>query len=156
MTFKEDAQLDSCKNQIEQMLQWGNSQSWTDREFDELSEEIFAKTSVKLSVTTLKRLWRKVHYEGAFNITTLNALARFLGFKHWRDMGDKSLTITASDNLDNESKSRKGAALPGWSINKRKFMIWSAAAVILFLIIYFIPGKNRSPEPDKAPNFIYP
>ncbi|MEL6925773.1 MAG: hypothetical protein AAFO94_17135, partial [Bacteroidota bacterium] len=36
-----------------------------------------------LSVTTLKRVWGKVNYQSSPSITTLDALARFIGHQNW-------------------------------------------------------------------------
>lgn len=80
----EDILLIHCKNLIEEKLGWGNSEKWTNQDFEELSQQIFEATSITLSPTTLKRIWGKVKYDSAPTITTLNTLAQFIGFEHWR------------------------------------------------------------------------
>jgi hypothetical protein len=40
---------------------------------------------VSLSIATLKRLWGKIRYDSKPTSTTLNTLARYLGFEDWRD-----------------------------------------------------------------------
>lgn len=80
----EDILLIHCKNLIEEKLGWGNSEKWTNQDFEELSQRIFEATSITLSPTTLKRIWGKVKYDSAPTITTLNTLAQFIGFEHWR------------------------------------------------------------------------
>ncbi|MBA4852224.1 hypothetical protein [Emticicia sp. BO119] len=80
----EDILLAHCKKLIEEKLGWGNSEQWTNQDFEELSQRIFEITAITLSPTTLKRIWGKVKYDSAPTITTLNTLAQFIGFEHWR------------------------------------------------------------------------
>ena len=76
--------LDQCKHLIESSLGWGDPASWSNEDFDDLSERIFQKTAVRLSVSTLKRIWGKVKYDHSPTTATLNAIARFAGFDGWR------------------------------------------------------------------------
>jgi hypothetical protein len=85
LTITEELLKENCKNLIEAKLGWGSSKDWTNQDFDLLSDKICEVTGVTLSQTTLKRLWGKVKYESAPTVTTLNTLAQFLGFEHWRD-----------------------------------------------------------------------
>src|SRR5579872_6067278 len=78
--------LEQCKHLIEASLGWGNAASWTNEDFDTLSDRIFERTSVRLSVSTLKRIWGKVRYDSSPTTATLNALARYAGFEGWRDL----------------------------------------------------------------------
>src|SRR5579859_7673358 len=78
--------LEHCKRLIETSLGWGDSASWTNEDFDSLSDRIFERTSVSLSVSTLKRIWGKVKYDSSPTTATLNALARFAGFEGWRHL----------------------------------------------------------------------
>ncbi|WP_337043438.1 hypothetical protein [Emticicia sp. 17c] len=80
----DDILLAHCKNLIEEKLNWGKSENWANQDFEELSQRIFEVTTVTLSPTTLKRIWGKVKYDSAPTITTLNTLAQFVGFEHWR------------------------------------------------------------------------
>jgi len=75
---------------IEQALNWGSHELWTNEDFENLSENIFDKTSVRLSVSTLKRIWGKVRYESSPNTATLNALAAYLGYENWRSFQQKN------------------------------------------------------------------
>jgi hypothetical protein len=85
-----ETNLERCKSRIEASLGWGDPASWSNEDFDELSDRIFAKTSVRLSVSTLKRIWGKVKYDHSPTTATLNALARYAGFESWRDFLSKS------------------------------------------------------------------
>ncbi|HEY4108375.1 hypothetical protein [Puia sp.] len=78
--------LEQCKRLIEASLGWGDSSSWTNEDFETLSDRIAEKVSVRLSVSTLKRIWGKVKYDSSPTMATLNALARYAGFEGWRDL----------------------------------------------------------------------
>ena len=84
--------LKICLQQIENKLGWGDSSTWHNDVFLELSEIIQEKTSVLLSPTTLKRVWGKVNYNSFPSISTLNALTQFIGFDNWRDFKVKVKT----------------------------------------------------------------
>lgn len=80
-----DPRIPTCLRLIEQQLNWGPSSGWNNYDFSKLSDEVHQRTHVRLSITTLKRIWGKVKYESAPTLTTLNVLAQFAGFADWRD-----------------------------------------------------------------------
>lgn len=98
MIIKEEEKLiQLCKSLIEAEVDWGSSTEWTTQDFKELSQKIFDKTSITLSPTTLKRIWGKLKYESAPTLTTLNTLAQFLGFSHWRAFRQAQLNGLAEE-----------------------------------------------------------
>ena len=82
---REHPSLELLCKQIEKTLNWGASSNWTEHDFEELSDRIDQKTQIRLSISTLKRVWGRVRYESSPNTATLNALAKFLGYGQWRD-----------------------------------------------------------------------
>jgi len=82
-----------CRKQIEQSLKWGDSEAWSNDDFEHLSEKIFDKTRVQLSISTLKRIWGKVRYENFPTTGTLNALAGFLGYESWREFRQENEVV---------------------------------------------------------------
>jgi hypothetical protein len=76
--------LKECLGQIEQQLGWGPTATWRNEDFEKLAERIFEQTRVRLSLSTMRRIWGRVKYAHAPNAATLNALAGFLGFDIWR------------------------------------------------------------------------
>ncbi len=52
-------------------------------EFNELSLSIQRKTGRTISLSSIKRLWGYVQYDGFPSVTTLNILAQYNGFKDW-------------------------------------------------------------------------
>lgn len=81
---RENDLVSRCRELIEQSLNWGSSENWTNQDFENLSEKIFEKTQVRLSVSTLKRIWGKVRYDSSPTPATLNVLAKFVGLENWR------------------------------------------------------------------------
>ncbi len=114
-TDTDDILLTRCKTLIEEKLGWGNSTQWSNRDFEELSQQIFDVTSVTLSPTTLKRIWGKVKYDSAPTATTLNTLAQYTGFENWRDfrqhhaaeMPQEASAVTAAQIQANKPEVRK-------------------------------------------------
>jgi len=80
-----EAAIGRCRSLIEDSLGWGDAASWTNEDFETLSERLFEATGVRLSVSTLKRVWGKVKYDSSPTMATLNTLARYAGFEGWRD-----------------------------------------------------------------------
>ncbi len=51
--------INKCIQIIESRLGWiDNEGNWKNSDFENLSEAIFEKTKVSISVSTLKRIWR--------------------------------------------------------------------------------------------------
>lgn len=84
MLIQEKDYLEIYKKQKEADLGWGDCSTWTNQDFEKLSELIFEKTAVRLSESTLKRVWGKVKYDSIPTVTTLNTLAQFSGHENWR------------------------------------------------------------------------
>ncbi|PIQ48404.1 MAG: hypothetical protein COW03_10280 [Cytophagales bacterium CG12_big_fil_rev_8_21_14_0_65_40_12] len=78
--------LQECLRLIEEKLKWGPSNEWLNQEFQLLSYRIFEETRVRLSITTLKRVWGRVNYESDPSISTLNTLALFIGYENWNGL----------------------------------------------------------------------
>ena len=76
--------LEIARQKLEQKLNWGTVDQWSSEDFQTLSDAILASTDLSLSITTLKRLVGRVNYNATPHPSTLNAVARFLGFNNWR------------------------------------------------------------------------
>jgi hypothetical protein len=103
LSIPDDQLKEDCKRLIEEKLQWGDAAAWTNRDFDSLSDKIFEVTSVRLSQTTLKRIWGKVKYDSAPTVTTLNTLAQFLGFEQWRNFRLKQSLIYENEEVQKKT-----------------------------------------------------
>jgi len=104
--------LERCRELIEKKLGWPPADEWRDFEFNELSEKIYDATSVRLSSTTLKRVFGKVKYENLPSSSTLNTLSRFLGYQTWMDFQSATQTATSKE-IKHFSFSRKWIAVAG-------------------------------------------
>lgn len=70
--------------QIELQLDWGQGKSWSNKDFEELSNQIFDATKKRLSVTTLKRIWGRAELIANPSTGTLDILSEFAGYESWR------------------------------------------------------------------------
>lgn len=131
----------------EKALNWGNSDSWTDQDFERLSESIFGKTGVQLSVSTLKRIWGKVQYNSTPAHSTLNVLARFSGYDSWRDFQQKH-PVTPSQGATPPQQPRpekRKKTLP-------RFIPFTAIALAITGLAFLLI-KGKSPEPPHSVQF---
>ena len=145
---KEKQLLKLCCLHIEQSLLWGDSAAWTNDDFERLSEKIFEKTRIQLSISTLKRIWGKVRYENFPTTATLNALAGFLGYESWREFRQKNDNTTITDIQPKVIPAEPSPARPS-RINKSKMYLRSGALVgviVIILAMFFVTGQ-RKPAP---------
>ncbi|RYE27026.1 MAG: hypothetical protein EOP45_02530 [Sphingobacteriaceae bacterium] len=96
---KDNELLLICRHLIEQSVKWGDSRTWSNDDFEQLSKLIFEKTKVQLSLSTLKRIWGKVRYESRPTTATLNTLARFVDYGSWRELGQQYPTKEVAEEL---------------------------------------------------------
>lgn len=76
--------LGICRTRIADQLQLGaESGKLRNRDFEYLADCIEERSGVKLSVSTLKRIWKK-GYDKTPHPATLNALAAVLGHEDWQ------------------------------------------------------------------------
>ncbi len=77
--------LSKCLELIQEKLQWGKASSWTNKDFETLSDKIYDNTGILISYQTLRRLFGKVQTSIQYKpqLGTMNALAIYLGFKDW-------------------------------------------------------------------------
>ena len=73
----------SCLRQIEDSLNWGESNEWRNDHFQRLSDLIYDQTGTRLSIATLKRVWGRIAYSSLPSMSTLNALVQYLGYQDW-------------------------------------------------------------------------
>jgi len=133
---KEKQLLTRCRTLIEQSLNWGDSSTWGNDDFEHLSEKIFDRTKVQLSISTLKRIWGKVRYENFPTTATLNALAGFLGYTNWRDFKQKN-TIGEPSPIRNDSDASRfeNAAQQGRGRQIESAYTWPLIVVIVITAV---------------------
>src|SRR5438876_5308009 len=74
--------IEACKRLIKQKIKFPENNSWKQRDFEYLSDLIFEKTGSRISISTLKRIWKDENNRLP-QVYTLNVLAGFAGFESW-------------------------------------------------------------------------
>ena len=93
---------------IEAQLAWGEGSTWTNKDFQELSERIFDHTRQQLSVTTLKRVWGRAERVANPSGATLDILAEFAGYGSWRAFRQqRSPTLPQNGSPPSRPRSRR-------------------------------------------------
>ena len=128
MHYNEE-KIQECKVLIEKYLNWGDSSLWSTKDFESLSIQIFEKTRITLSVSTLRRLWGHSSYKNKPSITTLDALASFAGYHNWRSF-QQSSSPRASD------QSQEQILLDNRSL-KKQYLIPILVSIFLCSISFF-------------------
>jgi hypothetical protein len=126
---KEEPYIRLWRELIEQSLGWESSDTWSEYDFEKLSEIIFSKTNTRLSLSTLKRIWGKVRYTNTPAIATLNVLARATDFEDWRAF-KKALD---GNKVDAESANMKKKRF--YRSYRRPLMVIGTAIGIVLIVI---------------------
>lgn len=133
---------------IQTELGWEDAASWSNYDFEKLSDVIFERTAVRLSVTTLKRIWGKVKYDSAPNISTLNALTRFAGYDDWRAFkqhhANESAPVIATDQSlmhRHQASHRRGRLV---------YISTGAAALIVLFVVLMSNDRFKRVKIDPA------
>ena len=171
-TNDEQVHIKACLDEIEARLNWGSSAKWSNYDFEKLADLIAGKTGVQLSVSTLKRVWGKVSYQHAPSLTTLHALAQYLGYADWRAYQQqfRPPVVAVADETANETitavvtpvpegafpsqqdaaQQRSASANPGKrSAFKRKRVIITLAGILVLLTAIGFMTVNRNTKPEK-------
>ena len=145
-----DSLLRILLTKVEEKINRGSSEKWTNYDFEQLSESILDATSVQLSTTTLKRIWGKVKYPHAPAIQTLNTLAQFTGFTDWRDfeLKNSDLVKENKEKITIQSEEPTPVQIPGRTMAIGKYLV---AAVVLALIVLVYVGFKRRGLPKIEP-----
>jgi hypothetical protein len=133
--------INRCLKRIEQHLGWGDSVNWTNYDFSKLSDEVHNRTQVRLSTTTLKRIWSRLKYDSAPTITTLNALAQFAGYSDWRHFCKEDVVTVESG-----SPQPAVASANVESVGTQKRRYWPVVAIPLVIGAAFVilQGKEKA------------
>jgi hypothetical protein len=148
MEYTEAENLEKCKKAIEAKLNWGSSTSWLNYDFEKLNEQIFAETNVQISVSTLKRIFGKASYHSSPSLTTLNTLARFIGFTNWRDFTKHIAPQPVVPDIP-----ATHIIVPDSAVihpNKRRYFVYGiiSTLVIIGLIAFMAQKKARQQSLD--------
>jgi hypothetical protein len=149
----ETEEIKKCLSKIEDNLSWGSSEAWTSYDFEKLSEAILEKTSVRLSNTTLKRVWGRIKYEHAPTTATLNTLAKFAGYMDWRGF------VQSGNGIDIKPEPKNIISeAPAFNVEVKKNYLpvrILALAVLLSVAGYFIYQKGFASRAINTSDFSF-
>jgi hypothetical protein len=155
---KEDFYIRQCMELIEARWQRGPSTEWKSYDFEKLSDEIFEVTGISLSISTLKRLFGKVTYHNLPTVSTLNTLARFVGFEDWTAFKRREMISAAkgvSPMIKGSAKTIQTAVLPEEAVTfgfrspvapKKKFLWWPLLILPLAALAYLFVSSAKPPK----------
>ncbi len=127
-----------CKRLIEEKFHFENGNgSLRQRDLEYLADNIEETSGIKLSLSTLKRLWKKDH-EQMPHPSTLDAMVSILGYKTWQDF---------------KLKEREPSTIPALTTQKKKkrvFNPWTILAIGLAIIVLSWLIGFRTGREDKA------
>ena len=83
-TMSEQELVKTCLNEIFLRNGYAKPHSLVQRDYENVSQAIEAKTGILISISTLKRLL-KGDFARLPQVATLNAISRYLGYQHWQD-----------------------------------------------------------------------
>jgi len=131
---------------LEEKLMLGSSAGkLKQREFEYLAKLIEEKSRVRLSVSTLKRLW-KDDFTQLPHPATLDALVSILGFKDWQNFKKEYAEKSDHQRPKEVTWGRKGSAVP---------LLVSLGVVIVIAGFFILQGFNKSVKklslPEKIP-----
>ena len=147
MNHPEKEYIEECKRLIEEKFHFiqgpapdkNRNGSLRQRDLEYLADSIEEHSGIKLSLSTLKRLWKK-DYDQTPHPSTLDALISILGYKSWQDF---KLSHDPSHEI---------AVAPQIRKTRRIFSPWAilpivlAAAAVMWLIA-FRSGKGDKIKP---------
>lgn len=148
MEFSEQDLIDLCKARIEETYHAGDGDHrLRQRDFEYLLDLIEETSGIRLSVSTLKRLWRN---EGEQNPhpTTLDALVSILGYKDWLDFKVQNATKMRTPDActtDGEAGTGLREMIAG-HVRKRKVLLMATGTlgVAVLLIGLILPSFRDS------------
>jgi len=138
METAEQEYIALCKRLIEEKFHFGNGHGeLRQRDLEYLADIIEEKSGIKLSLSTLKRLWKK-DYDKMPHPSTLQALVSLLGYKDWQEFKLRQMPQPATTQPITERR------------QKLRFNKWflAPAAIPLAVLFWLIafrsgPGGNK-------------
>lgn len=126
--------LNECYRLVEYKTGWRSSTMWTARDFEKLTEIIYKKSGIMISVSTLKRIFGKTKlYKDSYTPqgATKNALAIYLDYVSWDDFAKNfpSQIDPVVPYLNSEAPS-------GWS--QIKLVLFKPIAGIVLLLVVVV------------------
>ncbi len=120
----------TCIQQIEGCYADTQKGAWRQRELERFQRDLSDRTGVRLSLSTLKRLWKN-QFAQLPHAATLDALAQFLDYQDWHDF-----------------KARQGPPghPPKVSSTRKTSLILSAAIIVFGVALVVVANLGFSPS----------
>ncbi|RKE57145.1 hypothetical protein [Sphingobacterium detergens] len=131
--------LDVCCQMIADMIGEKRIAEWTNSDYINLSRQLARKTKIRLSESTLKRIFGKFKTSERYypQKATRDALAQFIGYKDWDDFENRDATIP---ELDRPKVSNR-EYVPDVRNKNRRIWLMSATFLGLAFILTLIVLK---------------
>lgn len=118
----------------------------TPKDFDLLRDSIYEECHEMVSISTLKRLWGYNRYEGTPRVSSLNPIARYVGYRDWDEY-----TLNCSSN---EEQDVSNESLPPAKQKPNGHLgIYVLAALVLLIVAIgygLLLNRHSSTEPVDA------
>ncbi len=101
----------------------------TAKDFDLLSERVYARVGEMVSCNTLKRIWGKMDEEHEPRISTLSILARFIGFTDFYAFVNDSSTSSEKGDSSLPYMGRRLSIIDGLTCGDRLRLTWQPGRV---------------------------
>ncbi|MEM6540700.1 MAG: hypothetical protein AAF634_06035 [Bacteroidota bacterium] len=130
---------------IEDALNWGKTAEWSSYDFDKLAELIHERTGVVISSNTLKRLWGRIKYDSNPSDTTLNTLARCIGFDDFREFKSAHPGRTSFPGVP-----KKRFKMRWGPFTSRPSIVFASGAIFMLitLVVLSYSKKEEKLNPD--------
>ena len=138
MNHSETQYLKLCRELIEEKFHFQNERgTLRQRDLEYLADNIEERSGIKLSLSTLKRVWKK-GYDQTPHPSTLQALVSVLGYKDWQEFKLK----TAPAPLIAVPEKKHAPSFGRWIT-----VTAVVAILVLFWLIAFRPGRQDKRKP---------
>ncbi|MBA4850601.1 hypothetical protein [Emticicia sp. BO119] len=135
--------LEILKKEVAQKAGLGQTENWTQKDYEFLVFFIEEKSGVKISLTTIKRIWRN-EYNRLPHIATLDALSQLVHNKDWlvlklasTKLLDKTSELPLTESILTNSKLQ-------FESPRRNFsFLWVIAGLFLIISVTFFAFKDR-------------
>ena len=101
----------------------------TPKDFDLLSERVYARVGEMVSLNTLRRVWGKLDEERTPRLSTLSILARFIGFADFESFVGKAFTDSTGGQSSSPFLGRRLSVLDGLTRGDRLRLTWHPGRV---------------------------
>ncbi|WP_217602505.1 hypothetical protein [Chitinophaga sp. GbtcB8] len=137
MSLTEKEYIARCKQLIgEQLRLVSDDGTLRQRDLESLADSIEERSGIRLSLSTLKRLWKK-DYDQVPHPSTLQALVSVLGYKDWQEFRLKQAPLPAAPVAEK----------PARRLNLWMILPAVAALVVFSWLIAFRSGQPASLKP---------